>query len=84
MALAMNSNFINKILMRFLHLALFCEETILTKYSIREEDIPVNVLNNHINTDLPFPTNKINSSIEHKKFPNELKKAEVIPIFTKK
>ena len=54
------------------------------KASRGEGDIPVNILKDAIDTYLPILTKVINSSIEQNKFPNELKLADVIPIYKKK
>ena len=54
------------------------------KKASREGDIPVNILKDAIDTYLPILTTVINSSIEQNEFPNELKLADVIPIYQKK
>ena len=54
------------------------------KKASREGDIPVNILKDAIDTYLPILTKIINSSIEQNEFPNELKLADVIPIYKKK
>ena len=54
------------------------------KKATREGDIPVNLLKGSIDTYLPGLTEIINSSFEQNEFPNELKLADVIPIFKKK
>ena len=51
--------------------------------SIREGDIPVNILKDTIDTYLPILTKVINFSMEQNEFPNELKLAEVLPIYKK-
>ena len=52
--------------------------------SIREGDIPVNILKDTIDTYLPILTKVINFSMEQNEFPNELKLVEVLPIYKKK
>ena len=47
-------------------------------------DISVNILKSTVDIHLPFITNSINLSIENGCFPEELKIAEVSPIFKKK
>ena len=54
------------------------------KKASREGDIPVNILKDAIDAYLPILTKVINSSIEQNEFPNELKLADVIPIYKKK
>ena len=54
------------------------------KKASREGDIPVNILEDAIDTYLSILTKFINSSIEQNEFPNELKLADVIPIYKKK
>ena len=54
------------------------------KKATREGDIPVNLLKESIDTYLPVLTEIINSSFEQNEFPNELKLADIIPIFKKK
>ena len=54
------------------------------KKASREGDIPVNILKDAIDTYLPILTKIINSSIEQNEFPNELKLADVVPIYKKK
>ena len=54
------------------------------KKATREGDIPVNLLNGSIGTYLLVLTEIINSSFEQNEFPNELKLADIIPIFKKK
>ena len=54
------------------------------KKATREGDIPVNLLKESIETYLPVLTEIINSSFEQNEFPNELKLADIIPIFKKK
>ena len=54
------------------------------KKATREGDIPVNLLKGSIDTYLPVLTEIINSSFEQNEFPNELKLADIIPIFKKK
>ena len=54
------------------------------KKTSREGDIPVNILKDAIDTYLPILTKVINSSIEQNEFSNELKLADVIPIYKKK
>ena len=46
--------------------------------------IPVNILKDAIDTYLPILTKIFNSSIEQNEFPNELKLADVLPIYKKK
>ena len=53
------------------------------KKASREGDIPVNILKDAIDTYLPILNKVINSSIEQNEFPNELKLADVIPIYKK-
>ena len=50
----------------------------------REGDIPVNILNDAIDNYLPLLTEVINPSIEQNNFPNELKLADVLPIYKKR
>ena len=50
----------------------------------REGYITVNILKDAIDTYLPILTKVINSSIKQNKFPNELKLADVVPIYKKK
>ena len=47
-------------------------------------DISVDILKSTVDIHLPFITNSINVSIENGCFPEELKLAEVSPIFKKK
>ena len=47
-------------------------------------DISVDILKSTVDIHLPFITNSINLSIENGCFPEELKLAEVSPIFKKK
>ena len=54
------------------------------KKTSREGDIPVNILKDAIDTYLPILTKVINSSIEQNELPNELKRADFIPIYKKK
>ena len=54
------------------------------KKASREGDIPVNISKDATDTYLPILTKVINSSIEQNEFPNELKLADVIPIYKKK
>ena len=54
------------------------------KKATRGGDIPINLLKGSIDTYLPVLTEIINSSFEQNEFPNELKLADVIPIFKKK
>ena len=54
------------------------------KKTTREGDIPVNLLKGSIDTYLPVVTEITNSSFEQNEFPNELKLADIIPIFKKK
>ena len=58
--------------------------TFNNKKASRERDIPVNILKDAIDTYLPILTKVFNSSIEQNEFPNELKLAEVLPIYKKK
>ena len=58
--------------------------TLNNKKASREEDIPVNILKDAIDTYLPILTKVFNSSIEQNEFPNELKLADVLPIYKKK
>ena len=53
------------------------------KKTTREGDIPVNLLKGSIDTYLPVLTKITNSSFEQNGFPNELKLADIIPIFKK-
>ena len=53
------------------------------KKATREGDIPVNLLKGSIDTYLPVLTKITNSSFEQNGFPNELKLADIIPIFKK-
>ena len=46
--------------------------------------LPVNILKDAIDTYLPILTKVFNSSIEQNEFPNELKLADVLPIYKKK
>ena len=57
--------------------------TFNNKKASRERDIPVNILKDAIDTYLPILTKVFNSSIEQNEFPNELKLAEVLPIYKK-
>ena len=54
------------------------------KKASREGDIPVNILKDVIDTYLQILTKVINSSTEQNEFPNELKLADVIPIYKKR
>ena len=54
------------------------------KKATREGDIPVNLLEESVDTYLPVLTEIINSSFEQNEFPNKLKLANIIPIFKKK
>ena len=54
------------------------------KKATREGDIPVNLLKGSIDTYLLAFTEIINCSFEQNEFPNELKLADIIPIFKKK
>ena len=54
------------------------------KKATREGDIPVNLLKGSIDTYLPLLTEIKNSSFGQNEFPNELKLADIIPIFKKK
>ena len=54
------------------------------KKASREGDIPVNILKDAIDTYLPILNKVINSSIEQNEFPNELKLADVVPIYKKR
>ena len=54
------------------------------KKTSREGNIPANILKDAIDTCLPILTKVINSSIEQNEFPNELKLADVIPIYKKR
>ena len=54
------------------------------KKASRNGDIPVNILKDAIDTYLPILPKVINSSIEQNEFPNELKLADVIPIYKKR
>ena len=56
----------------------------LTIRASREGDIPVNILNDAIDNYLPLLTEVINPSIEQNNFPNELKLADVLPIYKKR
>ena len=58
--------------------------TLNNKKASREGDIPVNILKDAIDTYLPILTKVINSSIERNEFPNELKLADVLPIYKKR
>ena len=58
--------------------------TLNNKKASREGDIPVNILKDAIDTYLPILTKVFNSSIEQNEFPNELKLADVLPIYKKK
>ena len=53
------------------------------KKATREGDIPVNLLEESIDTYLPVLTEIINSSFEQNEFPNELKLADIIPLIRK-
>ena len=57
--------------------------TFNNKKASMERDIPVNILKDAIDTYLPILTKVFNSSIEQNEFPNELKLAEVLPIYKK-
>ena len=57
--------------------------TLNNKKASREGDIPVNILKDAIDTYLPILTKVFNSSIEQNEFPNELKLADVLPIYKK-
>ena len=54
------------------------------KKATREGDIPVNLLEESVDTYLPVLTEIINSSFEQNEFPSKLKLADIIPIFKKK
>ena len=54
------------------------------KKATKQGDIPVNLLKGSIDTYLPVVTEITNSSFEQNEFPNELKLADIIPIFKKK
>ena len=54
------------------------------KKTSREGDIPVNILKDATDTYLPMLTKVFYSSIEQNKFPNELKLADVLPIYKKR
>ena len=54
------------------------------KKASREGDIPVNILKDAIDTYLPILAKVINSSIKQNEFQNELKLADVIPIYKKR
>ena len=54
------------------------------KKASREEDIPVNVLKDVIDTYLPILSKVINSSFEQNEFPAELKLSYVVPIYKKR
>ena len=54
------------------------------KKATMEGDIPVNLLKRSIETYLPVLSEIINCFFEQNKFPNELKLADIIPIFKKK
>ena len=54
------------------------------KKATSEGHIPVNLLKGSIDTYLPAFTEIINCSFEQNEFPNELKLADMIPIFKKK
>ena len=58
--------------------------TLNNKKASREGDIPVNILKDAIDTYLPILTKVFNSSIEQNEFPNELKLADVLPIYKNK
>ena len=58
--------------------------TLNNKKASRKEDVPVNILKDAIDTYLPILTKVINSSIEQNEFPNELKLADVLPIYKNK
>ena len=58
--------------------------TLNKKKALREGDISVNVSKDVIDTYLPILTNVINSSIKQNKSANELKLADVLPIYKKK
>ena len=58
--------------------------TLNNKKAARERDISVNISKDTIDTYLPILTKVINSSIEQNKLPNELKLADVLPIYKKK
>ena len=58
--------------------------TLNNKKALRERDIPVNISKDVIDTYLPILTVVVNSSIEQNKFQNELKLADVLPIYKKK
>ena len=49
----------------------------------REGDIPINILKYANDTYFPILTKVINSSIEQNKFINQLKLADVLPIYKK-
>ena len=54
------------------------------KKASREEDIPVIVLKDVIDTYLPILSKVINSSFEQNEFPAELKLSYVVPIYKKR
>ena len=58
--------------------------TLNNEKALREGDISINISKDVIDTYLPILTNVINSSIEQNKSANELKLADVLPIYKKK
>ena len=58
--------------------------TFNNKKASMERDIPTNILKDAIDTYLPILTKVFNSSIEQNEFPNELKLADVLPIYKKR
>ena len=46
-------------------------------------DIPIHILKNHVNIFLPYLTDCLNAAINNGYFPNEMKLADVSPIFKK-
>ena len=55
----------------------------MQQQSFREGDIPINIVKYTNDTCLPILTKVINSSTEQNKFTNELKLADVLPIYKK-
>ena len=58
--------------------------TLNNKKASREGDIPVNILKDATDTYLLILTKVVNSLIKQNEFPNELKLADVLPIYKKR
>ena len=58
--------------------------TLNNKKASREADIPVNILNDVIDTYLPILTKVFSPSTVQNESPNELKQADILPIYKKR